>query len=65
MEKITCLIHNINILIYRLEEENLFTDNDKQEVAIFYDGNGKKYLKRFILNQCDENCETIKQILGE
>lgn len=42
--------------------EKTLNDN-RHEIAIFYDEAGKKYLKRFIMNSCDANCETIKQIL--
>jgi len=65
MERLFCEIHNIDILIYNKEDEIFFKDDNRQEVAIFYDKNNKKYLKRFITNQCDFNCETIRQILEE
>ena len=64
MEKIFCQIHNLNISIYSKEEEQLFIDDNEQESVIFDNGN-KKYLKRFTIGQCDENCETIKQLLEE
>ena len=63
MEKIYCPIHNLNINIYSRKEEDLFVDDNKQESIIFYNGN-KKYLRRFVPNLCDNNCETIKKILG-
>lgn len=62
MEKIFCNIHNLNINIYQREEENLFIDDNSQESIIFYN-EGNKYLKRFVIGLCDNNCETIKQIL--
>ena len=65
MEEKYCNIHNLNIVVYNRDEENLFIDDNKREVAIFYYENGKKYLKRFIMGQCDGSCETIKQILEE
>lgn len=65
MENYHCDIHNLDIIIYNRDEENLFIDDNKREVAIFYDDEGNKYLKRFIMGQCDENCETIKQLLEE
>jgi hypothetical protein len=65
MERLFCEIHNADIIIYNKEDEIFFKDDNRQEVAIFYDENNKKYLKRFIMNQCDFNCETIKQILEE
>jgi hypothetical protein len=65
MEKIHCEIHNLDIIIYNKDEEHLFIDNNKEEVAIFYNNDGNKYLKRYIIYKCDENCETIKQILEE
>lgn len=64
MEKIYCQIHNLNINIYSREEENLFIDDNSHESVIF-SNEDNKYLKRFTINQCDNNCETIKQILGE
>lgn len=65
MEQYFCPIHNLKIKVYsQLEEEN-FTDNNQEEVAIFYNKQGKKYLKRFINNKCDDNCETIINILSE
>jgi len=63
MEKNHCLIHNLDIIIYNRDEEYLFINDNRKEVAIFYNDNGDKFLKRYIINQCDENCETIKQIL--
>jgi hypothetical protein len=62
MEKIHCFIHNLDIIIYNKDEEYLFVDDNREEVAIFYN-NGNKFLKRYIINKCNENCETIKQIL--
>jgi len=64
MEKIFCQIHNLNISIYSKEEEQLFIDDNEQESVIF-DNGINKYLKRFAIGQCDENCEIIKQILEE
>lgn len=63
MKKIHCELHNIDIIIYNKEEESLFKDDNRNEVAIFYDNEGKKYLKRVIVNQCDESCETVKELL--
>ena len=65
MERLFCDTHSIEILIYSKDDEKLFRDDNRQEVAIFFDDNGRKYLKRFLPNQCNENCETIKQILKE
>ena len=65
MERIYCPIHFLDIIIYNKNEENLFIDDNKREVAIFYDDEGKKYLKRFIMGKCDINCPTVKQILEE
>jgi len=64
MEKIYCSIHNLNINIYSKEEEDLFVDDNEQESVIF-DNGINKYLKRFTINLCDENCLTIRQILEE
>jgi len=65
MENYHCDIHNLDIVIYKRNEENLFVDDNRREVAIFYNENGSKYLKRYILNECNENCETIKDLLKE
>ena len=65
MKRLFCEIHNVDILIFNKEDEIFFKDDNRQEVAIFYDENDKKYLKRFIMNQCDMTCETLKQILEE
>ena len=65
MERIYCPIHRLDIVVYNRNEENLFVDDNRREVAIFYDDEGKKYLKRFIMDKCDNNCETVKQILEE
>jgi len=65
MERIYCELHNLEIVIYNRDEENLFIDDNKREVAIFCNEDGTKYLKRYIVDRCDENCLTIKQILEE
>lgn len=65
MKKIICPIHDISIVIYEKVDEYLFIDDDRKEVSIFHDDNGKKYLKRFSMISCNENCETIKNILEE
>ena len=65
MQNYHCDTHNLNIVVYNKEEENLFIDDNKKEVAIFYNEDGTKYLKRFIMNECDYSCPTIKQILEE
>lgn len=64
MQTIHCEIHNLSIKIYNYGEENLFVDDDKREVAIFTKEDGTKYLKRYVINECDENCSTIKNLLG-
>lgn len=64
MKKIYCTIHNLNINIYSREEENLFIDDNEQGSVIF-DNGINKYLKRFTINQCDEKCPIIRQILEE
>lgn len=63
MEKYFCGIHKLNIIIYSPEEEHQFIDDNKKEVAIFYDNDGTKYLKRFVVGQCDNNCPTIQDLL--
>ena len=63
MQTIHCDLHNLDIKIYTFEEQNSFIDNNKKEVVIFIDEKGNKQLKRYIINECDENCEIIKGIL--
>ena len=63
MKNYHCDVHNLDIVIYNRDEENLFVDDNRREVAIFYFEDGTKYLKRYILSECDETCETIKQLL--
>ena len=63
MQKIICPFHNIDIFIYLNSEEEYFTDNNEKSVIIFTDLNGNKYLKRYIDKLCNENCETVKNIL--
>jgi len=65
MERKTCPLHNIDIIIYDSDFENLFIDDNRLEVAIFIDTQGKKYIKRCVMGRCDEYCPTIKQILEE
>jgi len=65
METYHCDIHNLDIKIYSNDEENLFVDDNSREVAIFYNEEGIKYLKRYIIDGCNESCETIKQLLEE
>jgi len=65
MKNYHCDIHNLDIMVYDKNEENLFIDDNRKEIAIFYYEDGTKYLKRFIMGQCDNSCETIKQILME
>ena len=62
MQIIHCDIHNIDIKIYDKEDELYFKDDNSPEVSVFSNGD-KKYLKRFVRGLCDENCETIKNIL--
>lgn len=63
MELKHCDLHNLNIKIYTKEEESDFIDDNQGEIAIFTNDEGKKYLKRLIVGQCDEDCETIKELL--
>ena len=44
---------------------NFNDTTNKLEVAIFYDDMGKKYLKRYVMGQCGESCETIKTLLND
>lgn len=63
MKTIHCELHNIDIVIYHKNQRVFFKDDNRQEVAIFYDTNGKKYLKRSLIGQCDENCPTVQNAL--
>jgi hypothetical protein len=63
MKQIYCGIHNIDILIYHKKQRILFKDDNRKEVAIFYDDSGKKYLKRCIIGLCDESCLTVQEAL--
>lgn len=62
MRTIHCNIHNNNIFIFKLKEQFLFT-KDIDATVIFYDSRTKKYLKKYTINKCDENCQTIKELL--
>lgn len=63
MQKTYCNIHNEIIAIYSNNEEEQFIDNNEKNTVIFTNTKGRKYLKRFILDKCDNNCPTIKDIL--
>jgi len=65
MEKVRCKIHDLDIVIYEKDEEYLFVDDNKEEVAIFYDNNGKRYLKRYKLGKCDGFCETTRNLMEQ
>jgi len=57
--------HNNNLIrIHDFGEEDLFIDDNRREVAIFTTEEGVKYLKRFIIGECDESCPTIQGLLG-
>jgi len=64
MITINCELHNNSIIIFEPEDEYLYSDKTEATV-IFYDFLGKKYLKKYTIGQCDENCPTIQQILEE
>ena len=63
MEKVHCDIHDLDIVIYSKDEEHLFADDNRQEIAVFYDGEGKKYLKRCVMGRCDDQCPIVQTIL--
>ena len=65
MERIHCEIHSLDIVVYEKNEEHLFVDDNREEIAIFYDDNDKRYLKRYVSGQCDEFCETIKYLIKQ
>jgi hypothetical protein len=62
MEIITCKLHNNQITIFEPNDEYMYSDK-LEGTIIFSDSLGIKYLKKYTIGQCDENCETIKQIL--
>lgn len=64
MQIITCEIHNNSIIIFELEDEYLYSDKTEGTI-IFHDLLGKKYLKKYTIGQCDEDCQTVNQILNE
>jgi hypothetical protein len=65
MKNYFCDIHKLNINIFKPEEETQFIDDNKKEVVIFYNIEGKKYLKKFIFGECDSSCSTVQELLKE
>lgn len=65
MKKYYCNIHKLDIIVYDFGEEHYFIDDNKKEAAIFCDIEGHRYLKRYVMNKCDENCLTIQNLLEE
>jgi len=65
MEKVHCKIHDLDIIIYEKDEEYLFVDDNKEEVAIFYNDNNKRYLKRYVLRKCNNFCETVINLIEQ
>jgi len=65
MEKIYCDKHKTWIVIHKFSEKTLFTDNNKAEVAIFEDEDGSRYLKRYVLNGCNESCPIVQKLLNK
>ena len=63
MSKHHCDVHDLDIVIFDEAETETFVDDNRQEVAIFIDEDGNKYLKRYIANKCDFNCPIIKNLL--
>ena len=63
MKRVLCKKHQTYIVIHKFEEETLFVDDDKKEVTIFTDNKGKRYLKRYVVDGCNENCETVVECL--
>jgi len=62
MFTINCVLHNNLISIFELEDMYMYSDKIEGTV-IFFDSLGKKYLKKYTIGQCDENCETIQNLL--
>jgi hypothetical protein len=63
MLTINCELHKNSINIFEPNDEYMYSDKIEGTI-IFYDSLGKKYLKKYTIGQCDENCETIKQIFN-
>ena len=52
-------ICNIDIIVYKESEKNLFVDDNKAETVIFIDDKGNKILKRFIIKDEGKITERI------
>lgn len=52
-------ICNIDIIVYKESEKNLFIDDNKAETVIFIDDKGNKILKRFIIKDEGKITERI------
>ena len=63
MEKVHCDIHDLDIVIYSKDEEHLFTDDNRGEIAVFCNEEGKRYLKRCVMGRCDDQCSTVQTVL--
>lgn len=63
MEKVFCEEHKLSIVIHKYNEKTLFTDDNAKSVVILTDENGSRYLKRYLLDGCNENCQTIQRLL--
>lgn len=64
MKEYFCNIHKLKIVEYEPDEEHLFVDDNRREIAIFTDPHIGKYLKRYIIDGCDYHCPTIREIIS-
>jgi len=64
MNIVKCIYHNLDIEVYEYSEQDQFIDNNSPIPVVFVEDNQNKYLKRGIINKCDEKCFTIKKLLN-
>jgi hypothetical protein len=63
MQTVHCELHGKVILIFEPSDEYLFAPNIEATI-IYYDDQGKAYLKKFTLGQCDDSCPTVQDWLN-
>ena len=64
MKTVHCDIHNADIIIFDKEETELFIDDNESNVAILTNKDNIKYVKRYLINKCTEDCPTVIKILS-
>lgn len=62
MQSIECTTHGVSIIVFEQEDNDKFSDDSHRDVVIFQDSKVGPYLKRFILNECDDNCLIVKDV---